>query len=650
MTSKKRVAPEFDTIIQVQPDNTFFIASNGVTYRFQLKDSSYGECICTGLKVEPGIHSVTFYGRFIAMLSNTESNDKVIKQQYFISSYDLTFELAPYADVTEIEICENVKNINIMNHTFPNVRNITSFNEEFPTGKTLRKVVSKNEYTLLNSFCLKSNETLDLTGCVSIAPYALDGCNTVNIVNTEWLWLDNRYLQDYIFKGSAIENNFDIVTHISMIANTVVSIDSDADDIIFPKNADNIYLSCLDYVVLERTKKGKEKLHSIKIQNEEILFKLSEAYLSCENLIIDSDIFSEKYLGRLHVIEHENIIISDTNPTFSSFDGILYDKEKKSLIKCPKSKEGKMKIPNGVTQIDTAAFADSEITEVEFPDSIKTLEEECFARCKNLKKITFGYGITEIKESVFEECISLENVVFPMQLKSICAYAFYGCKQLSHVDFNKNLYSIKEAAFGDCPALKNVEIPNEDLHISERSFDSVEEIFVKNKSIAKVVMQSVIIDYTEDIFAADWNAFTLNINGQKIALPKYASDVQKIDIAYALGMFCEETKDSKEIQCLFDCGQTHEVKEDTAVQAYLLSSANKNAKEYIAKHEKAMIERYIQGNHDDIILQLVKADVFSDDVLNKILKWSTETDRSIITAYTLQALASHDNTSHSLAL
>lgn len=641
MTSKKRVDPEFDTLIQIQPDNTFLIKDNGVTYRLQLKDSPYGECVCTGMKVEPGIHSVTFYGRFIAMLSNTESNDKIIKKQYFISSYDLTFELAPYADVTEIEIYENVENINIMNHTFPNVRNITSFNQEFPAGMTLRKVVGKNEYTLLNSFCLKPNEILDLTGCISIKPYALAGCNTVNIANTEWL--DNRYLQDYIFEGSAIANNFDTITHISMIGDMVVSIDSDADNIIFPKNAANIYPSCLDYAAFERTKKGKEKFHSIKIQNEEILFKLLGAYLSCENLIIDSDTFSEKHIGRLHVIECDNIIISDDNPIFSSFDGILYDKEMKRIIKCPESKEGKMKIANGVTQIDTVAFADSKITELEFPDSLLSLEEECFVRCKNLQKITFGHGIMEIKESVFAECTSLESVIFPEQLKFIDAYAFYGCLQLSHVEFNKDLYSIAESAFDNCPALKNVEIPSEELHISEKNFDSIEEIFAKNKNIAKVIMRSVITDYSEDIFADDWNAFILNINGQKIALPKYASDIQKIDIAYALGMFCEETKDSKEIQCLFDCGRTDEVKEDTAVQAYLLSSANKNAKEYITQHEETMIERYIQGNHDDIILQLVKADVFSDKTLSKILEWSTKTDRSVITAYTLQALASRDD-------
>lgn len=90
-------------------------------------------------------------------------------------------------------------------------------------------------------------------------------------------------------------------------------------------------------------------------------------------------------------------------------------------------------IPEGVENIGHEAFVDCHLTSIKLPDSLKNIEKEAFRNCKNLRKVEFGTGVTEIPNSTFEHCVNLKKVILPSSLEKICNDAFR----------NTNLSSIK---------------------------------------------------------------------------------------------------------------------------------------------------------------------------------------------------------------
>ena len=93
-------------------------------------------------------------------------------------------------NIKRIYIGESIKLINIPNKVFPNVREVKSDNERYISGTMLvekRKyyTVSSDRLILLNSFCLREDEVLDLKGIAAIDENALTRCSAGTVINTE---------------------------------------------------------------------------------------------------------------------------------------------------------------------------------------------------------------------------------------------------------------------------------------------------------------------------------------------------------------------------------------------------------------------------------------------------------------------------------
>lgn len=73
---------------------------------------------------------------------------------------------------------------------------------------------------------------------------------------------------------------------------------------------------------------------------------------------------------------------------------------------------------------------------VELPSKLQVIEENAFAYCNNLEKISMGgcNEMTTIQRNVFVGCTSLSEVTFGKGIKSIGGYAFDGCTNISKVD------------------------------------------------------------------------------------------------------------------------------------------------------------------------------------------------------------------------
>lgn len=119
-----------------------------------------------------------------------------------------------------------------------------------------------------------------------------------------------------------------------------------------------------------------------------------------------------------------------------------------------------------------------ELTEVVIPDRVTKIYQDgygtypytAFKGCNNLKKVTFGKGITDLygisfiangSANIFglECCENLEEIIIPEGVTSI-HNAFSGCTKLTDITLPNSLESIGQRAFEGCKSLTNITIPD----------------------------------------------------------------------------------------------------------------------------------------------------------------------------------------------
>lgn len=116
-----------------------------------------------------------------------------------------------------------------------------------------------------------------------------------------------------------------------------------------------------------------------------------------------------------------------------------------------------------------------ELTNIIFPDSVQLgynfydLEQGynavgAFANCKKLESVKFPQGMTEIPQSFFALCSNLTNVEFSDSIKTIRGSAF-STTGLSAPNLNEGLISIEDRAFLNC--LTDLKIPSTLENIGE---------------------------------------------------------------------------------------------------------------------------------------------------------------------------------------
>ena len=146
---------------------------------------------------------VTFYCsdvytcRDIDMASNVKrvcfGEDNNTNQMY----YKLRYSCMIFPNVTEIYIARNVAAIEISNRMFPNCRKIVSNNVNYRSGSMLVKKDKAMDWNfLLNAFCLKKGEDVDLTGIDMIKSGAFSGCEIVEIKSVA----DLSQVEKYAFR------------------------------------------------------------------------------------------------------------------------------------------------------------------------------------------------------------------------------------------------------------------------------------------------------------------------------------------------------------------------------------------------------------------------------------------------------------------
>lgn len=97
-------------------------------------------------------------------------------------------------------------------------------------------------------------------------------------------------------------------------------------------------------------------------------------------------------------LEIKTISVKSENNIYTSQDGMLYNKQKTTLLYCPSEYETDViNLPESVTDIRARAFDwCTNITHIIFPEGMKTIGNNALNGCKSLKSITFPARIKTI--------------------------------------------------------------------------------------------------------------------------------------------------------------------------------------------------------------------------------------------------------------
>ena len=141
------------------------------------------------------------------------------------------------------------------------------------------------------------------------------------------------------------------------------------------------------------------------------------------------------------------IDIDENNPYFTSENGILYNKDKTTLVAFPVGRSGYFAIPDSVVSIaDSAFYTCQYLTRIAMHNKVQSVGDYAFAYCSGLLSVKFSDNLSIIGKEAFIGSVYLKEIHLPYSLTSIGENAFLG-----DIDsdgnffyyFNQGIYYVK---------------------------------------------------------------------------------------------------------------------------------------------------------------------------------------------------------------
>lgn len=194
----------------------------------------------------------------------------------------------------------------------------------------------------------------------------------------------------------------------------------------------------------------------------------------------------------------EEFVVEEGNTSFVAEGGVLYNKNKSTLIRYPQSKaDTSFAVPEGVTQIgdsskQSAFYGASNLTSVSIPASVRTIGAAAFYNCNALTNIDFlaAKDGNNFDLSIGEDAFGysgLTSIVIPARVAAVGGLSrgtFRNNTSLTSVTFEKGsrITSIPTEAFNFCTALKSIHLPATVTEIERNAF-------IYCKSLAAVTIE-----------------------------------------------------------------------------------------------------------------------------------------------------------------
>ena len=248
--------------------------------------------------------------------------------------------------------------------------------------------------------------------------------------------------------------------------------------IVIPKKHDGKKVS----TIVNRAFYGCDNVKTIVIPNS-VTSIGSEAFYGCSSLTsveIPNGVTSIGSSAFSGCSSLTSLDVDESNPNYCDIDGILYTKDKETIVCYPAGKiESNFSIPNSVTSIGDYAFRYcSKLTSIVIPNSVTGIGNSAFNGCYNLTSIVIPNSVTSIGGGAFEMCYNLTSIVIGNSVTRIGDSAFYSCSKLTSIEIPNSVTSIGNNAFSGCLSLTNIVIPSSVTIIGFRAFEGCSKLTI----------------------------------------------------------------------------------------------------------------------------------------------------------------------------
>ena len=258
------------------------------------------------------------------------------------------------------------------------------------------------------------------------------------------------------------------------------------------------------------------------------------AFYGCSGLtsiIIPDSVTEIGFLAFYGCTSLTDISVSKGNANYSSQDGVLFNKNKTTLIGFPEGKTGTYRIPDGVTVIGEGAFYKcTGLTSVTLPESMIRIEMMAFQECTNLKDINFPDSLKLIGHNAFLECNSLQTLRLPKDAQTFGCASFRSCANLTSftVDPKSQYYTAIDGVLYSKDGTRIVAYPagkTEASYVIPKNVDQIDSLAFESSKLTS-------ISIPDSVTTINWGAFA-SCNGlTNMTLP---NRLTHIDVSTFIG-------------------------------------------------------------------------------------------------------------------
>lgn len=564
---------------------------------------------------QPG---VTFYGnrRLTTVTILDIKVDDGVKEVFFEGFKDCdAIEVKIQSDcrcpsVERLYISENVRNISISNNTFPNVNRVNSDSKYFLSGNVLIEHYDVQDiYILKNTFCKKKGENIDLKNVNRIKDYAFVNCCSGNVTNvSEQILCD--YKAFYQYKGIY---QLPVVDGAHMMGNIMMTVS-------------NTIPACTTAINRYIDFSGR----NVKLTNPGIVSNIHPAHMPKRIYVDNERIISPDEIYTAGNTSIENIDINPKNKYYTSIDGIVYTADKKTLIRCPVGKSGKVVIPDGVTTIGRHAFRSCKISEVVIPDSVTEIGISAFTE-SHIQDFTLGKGMTYIGKYMFSTCKNIKHIHIPSHIKEIMSSAFSACNA-EDIVLDEGVERIGLNAFEVSTANDTkIILPSSVKMIGDGALRNIKNVTLTNKIPPGFFMSLDTYESGADIY--------VKIRGKQYILPSQ-SHFQTID-DYVMSLPFDDQILWRQFKYITEPMERYEfiMRAYKAVDGDIEEQSKKEMLDMLRDNQKYIISNCCTYRYEaEYFIFMLSLDICTRQTIEKIISFADKTEGLSLKAYALDAL------------
>lgn len=137
------------------------------------------------------------------------------------------------------------------------------------------------------------------------------------------------------------------------------------------------------------------------------------------------------------------ILVDPDSAFFVSVDGVLYDADMKTLIRCPQKKTS-VTVPEGVRKIANGAFGGCEdLTSVSLPNSVEHIGKDAFYGCISLRQITIPASVSVMDSCCLGGCMNLRAVNFEGNAPDVRCLISYRMQNCKYDNYGRQLFYVE---------------------------------------------------------------------------------------------------------------------------------------------------------------------------------------------------------------